>query len=90
MGCYDIPPDVDDEYDVVFSGESANGVWKKLKSILQAGIKKFVPTQKRTYSRVRPHWLTYEVVKSSKRKRNAWRKYQHVPTRQNYEKKKSF
>ena len=44
-------------------------------------MKKFVPTQKRTDGRVRPQWLTYEVVKSSKGKRNARRKYQLVPTK---------
>ena len=77
-------------WDVVFSGKSANGMWQKLKSILQAGIKKFEPTQKRNDGRVRPHWLTYEVLKISKRKRNAWRKYQQVPTRENYEKYKNL
>ena len=55
-----------------------------------AGIKKFVPTQKRTDGRLRPQWLTYVVVKSSKRKRNAWRKYKQVPTRETYEKYKNI
>ena len=65
-------------------------MWQKLKSILHAGIKKFVPTLKRTDGTVRPQLLTYEVVKSSKRKLNAWRKYQQVPTRENYEKYNKF
>ena len=77
------------DWNVVFSGESANGMWQKLKSILHAGLKKFVWTQKRTDGRVRTQRLTYKVVKSSKRKRNAWRNYQQVPTRENYEKYKN-